>query len=74
MSSNKETNESGNNTNENAGRASNKSITASWGGMHNFMDSHGIKRDPEGYQEANELIDAFRQADIEEARRSKSEK
>lgn len=41
----------GSKSNSNNGqRASDYSITKSWGEMHNFMNSYGVKTDPEGYQ------------------------
>jgi len=43
---------------------SNYSITKSWGGMHNFMASHGLKTyNPDDFDEAHQIIDAIKQAD-----------
>ena len=36
---------------------SKNSIKKSFGGMHKFMASHGLRRTPGGYQEANRMID-----------------
>ena len=35
------------------------SVMKSFGGMHNFMASHGLKPTPDGYKEGNALADAF---------------
>lgn len=67
-----------NNTNEQASNGSNKgwesistsSITSSFGGMHGFMGSYGLKPTPDGYDEAREIINAFKQADYEEQQNS----
>ena len=41
---------------------SNYEYTKPWGGTGGFMDSYGIDRTPEGYQEANELVGQMREA------------
>ena len=38
---------------------SKNSMVKDYGGMHNFMRSYGIRRQPGGYEEANLLIDQF---------------
>ncbi|KAJ4398862.1 hypothetical protein N0V85_006177 [Neurospora sp. IMI 360204] len=45
-----------------AGSMSNYEYTKPWGGTGGFMDSYGIDRTPEGYQEANEMVDTMREA------------
>jgi hypothetical protein len=42
---------------------SNNSYYKQWGGVHNFMHSHGIKTDADGYQEARELVESYKRAD-----------
>jgi hypothetical protein len=54
-------------------------ITSSYGGMHNFMLSYGLKIwNPEDVEEAKAIINAFKQADyeasLEEAKSSESKK
>ena len=36
---------------------SKNSVKKSFGGMHQFMASHGIRRTPDGYEQANLMID-----------------
>ena len=38
---------------------SKNSTVKDYGGMHNFMRSHGIRRQPGGYMQANLIIDQF---------------
>lgn len=45
-----------------AGSMSNYEYAKPWGGTGGFMDSYGIDRTPEGYQEANEMVDTMREA------------
>ena len=43
---------------------SNRSIIKSWGNMHNFMLSYGLKPyNPEDYDEAHAIIDGMKEAD-----------
>ena len=61
---------SSNNNNNNQGNEGYKSIpnsaiTSAWGGMNNFMASYGIKPTPDGYAEANAMIQEFKKADYE---------
>ncbi|EGO55352.1 hypothetical protein NEUTE1DRAFT_102785 [Neurospora tetrasperma FGSC 2508] len=44
------------------GSMSNYEYAKPWGGTGEFMDSYGIERTPEGYQEANEMVDTMREA------------
>lgn len=39
-------------------------ITESWGGMQNFTRSYGLKPDASGYNEARQIVNAFKQADF----------
>lgn len=48
------------------------SIVEPYGGMHGFMSSYGIKHTQEGYEEAKEIINAFKQADVEQSNQSSS--
>lgn len=41
---------------------SNYEYVKPWGGMHGFMRSYGIAREPGGYEEAGELRDAMMEA------------
>ena len=36
-----------------------------WGGTGGFMDSYGIERTAEGYQEAHEMVNTMREAAAE---------
>ncbi|WZN62927.1 hypothetical protein HKI87_06g44720 [Chloropicon roscoffensis] len=47
---------------------SKNSIKKSFGGMHNFMRSHGLKCQPGGYKEANLIIDNMIAQDREDFR------
>ncbi|KAK3391374.1 hypothetical protein B0T20DRAFT_77804 [Sordaria brevicollis] len=47
---------------ENSEPMSKYEYTEPWGGTGGFMDSYGIDRTPEGYQEANEMVDQMREA------------
>lgn len=52
----------------------NSSITESWGGMKNFMESYGLKLyNHEDVEEAHAIIDAFKKSDWE-ARQEKNNK
>jgi hypothetical protein len=42
---------------------SNNSYYKQWGGVHNFMHSHGIKPDSDGYVEARKLVESYKNAD-----------
>jgi hypothetical protein len=54
---------------------SNSSITKSWGGMHNFMLSYGLKPyNHEDYKEAHAIIDAFKQSDWERRQEEENKK
>jgi hypothetical protein len=44
-------------------------ITKSWGGMMSFMGSYMLKPTPEGFEEAREILDAFKKADYEDMQR-----
>ena len=68
MSSNNSNEGSGSSNGGNEGWSSipDSQITGSSGGMHGFMRSYGLKPTPDGYQEAREIIDAFKQADYQQ--------
>jgi hypothetical protein len=51
---------------------SDKAIYESWGTLHDFMHSYGLKPTPDGYEEARQILDAFKKADYEEAKRNSS--
>ena len=73
MSSNKSTKQqSGSQSNSDEGWRSipNSAVTSSFGGMHPFMASYGLKPTPDGYEEARHIIDAFKQADYAEQQES----
>ena len=38
---------------------SKNSMKKSFGGMHSFMRSYGFRRTPDGYEQANRMIDDF---------------
>ncbi len=41
---------------------SNNQVTKEYGGMHNFMHSHGLKTyEPEAYNTAHQIIDGIKQ-------------
>ncbi|KAK1834102.1 hypothetical protein QBC39DRAFT_369385 [Podospora conica] len=44
---------------------SNYEFVKPWGGMMNFMLSYGIKPTPEGFEEANALIEQFKAQDAQ---------
>ena len=41
-------------------------VVRAWGGLVSFMRSYCISLDPEGYAEAREFIDAFKQGHYED--------
>jgi hypothetical protein len=47
-----------------------KVVYESWGTLHDFMRSYGLKPTPEGFEEAREILNAFKKADYEEAKRN----
>jgi hypothetical protein len=64
-----------NNNNKSSSSSSNippstNSIVKPFGGMHGFMNSYGIKQTQEGYEEAKEIINAFKQADMQQNNQS----
>ena len=51
-----------------------KAIYESWGGKINFMLSYGLKPTPEGFEDAREILNAFKKADYEEAKQNSANK
>ncbi|PGH10792.1 hypothetical protein AJ79_05265 [Helicocarpus griseus UAMH5409] len=44
-------------------------VKQGWGSRPNFQYSFGLKMDPDGIEEGNAIIEAFRQQDAQEGRK-----
>ena len=77
MSSNKQNsaNNASNDSPQGWESISNSSITKPFGGMHNFMNSYGLKpTNTDNYDQAHEIINEMKKADWKESQEQKNNK